>query len=70
MTPEFILKKVEVFSGYREDAPDIPRWYVNHHYVDGSECVVHDTLSHDEAIAGAMHDALDDGVPVQDNSAS
>lgn len=71
MTEAFILAKVEVFSGYREDSPTTPRWYINHHYTDGAQCIVHDTLSHIEALREAVISASEDGgcVPIVDNSA-
>lgn len=71
MTAEFQLKKVEVLSGHRVGTPNIPMWYVNHHYTDGSQCIVHDTATHAEALASAVEDASEDGVfvPIEDNSA-
>jgi hypothetical protein len=66
---DLVLKKIEIFSGHREDSPETPRWYVNHHYTDGGECIVDDKTSHREAWASALESASEEGacLPIEDN---
>lgn len=66
---EFILRKVEILSGYSDGRPDDPKWFVNHHYTDGSQSIVDDKPTHAEAFASALDSASEDGiiVPIHDN---
>ncbi|WP_397586810.1 hypothetical protein [Sphingobium fuliginis] len=67
---EFTLKKIEIFNGYESGNPDVARWYVNHHYSDGTESIVDDKPSYKEALGSAVYGGMEDrvfNVPIEDN---
>lgn len=67
---KFVLRKIEIFNGHDNANPDVARWYVNHHYSDGSQCIVDDKLSYEEALGSAVYGGMEDrvfNIPIEDS---
>lgn len=66
---DFTLEKISIFNGIHRDDPDVARWFVNHHYSDGSESIVDDKPSYEAALASAVYGGMEGGVfnvPIHD----
>lgn len=62
MTPLFELKRIDIFTGWDHDTPEVERWYVNHIYTDGSGSIVDSKLTYEDACGSAVYGAMEDGV--------